>query len=314
MPASFLLSRNGWGLKFPWFSFATAFHLDRDLVDSDFFVRLAAAVRGQILEPEGAAGLVDDFASFRASGFEPARIDPVIAAFYEETSTFTLGVDANPNRRTWLRPLARAFQRQLSQARALELPPDLGEGVFSPLDSSIELVDADLDDTPDYRAWVRVSRHTGRPMIVGSYKFYKSITEGREYAHIASTVPLPRGNLTWVFALSNLPGGGLRNSTADRRSRDTGIYWLLPRGETFAMLRIPTLNETIELLPAEDGSGLDAKLETRFLGERLATVNFKARRWGEAFEPARLCCESMDNAATKLGSSGARPSGAIATS
>ena len=307
MPASFLLNRHGWGLKFPWFPYATAFRLSRDVIDADFFVRLAAAVRGQILKPGGAAGLVDNFASFKASGFDPARIAPVIAAFYEETSTFTLGVDANPNLRTWLRPLARAFQRHLSRARALELPPDLGEGVFSPLASSVELIDVDLDGTPDYRAWVRVSRQTGRPMIVGSYKFYKSTTEGREYAHIASTVPLPRGNLTWVFALSNGPDGELLNSTANRGSRDAGIYWLLPQDETFAMLRIPTLNETIELRPTKDGSGVDARLETRFLGQSLATVNFKARRWGEGLEPARLCCEAMDNAGTKLGASGTRP-------
>ena len=168
MSGAYLFSRFGWGLPYAWFPFATRFLIDRDVIGARFFRRYAEMVQAQILKPDGAVGLLDDFLSLETEGFDPSRVDPRIKDFYEKTSSYSLWVTAEPNKSTWVRPIAEFVARRLRRARAIALPPDLGKDVFTPLESSIELIDLDRDRHPDVRAWIRVARVAGVPMIVGA--------------------------------------------------------------------------------------------------------------------------------------------------
>lgn len=232
MRKSTLIGSFGRNLPYDWFPFVTKLSMEhREYIGRDFFKRLAAQVRGSVSRGDS-VGLCDNFSALSVGGFRAEHVDPLIQDFYEHTSRFGMKLEISWNPLAWIgwwvmRPSARGIGQ-------LNLP--LGDEELKDLESWVEVVDIDGDGMADYRAWIRVLKKSKAPMLTGAYRFYHSGTEGEESCYISSALPLKKGSLTVVFALSNLPGGGLQISTRDRRARDAGVYRVRPSNRVFSMM------------------------------------------------------------------------------
>lgn len=183
------------------------------------------------------AGLVDALAVFDRPGFDSARVDPSVRAFYEETSRHALVV--TPRWRFPFRIAGRlwhAFGRAVGQ---LMLPVQ-GEGAAMP--SRIVAVEADADGRPGVRGWVRQLGEGGPPVYVAAYATHRD-PAGQVYMNIA--FPLPWSNMTSVLRIDHdpeRPGGVSLTSCAIGQddAGDQGVYLATALGA----VRLP-FNETI---------------------------------------------------------------------
>ncbi len=221
-----------------------------DGVGLRFFHRLAEA-RGLVVRAEGAArGLLPDLDLLAGPGFEPARLDPDVRAFYQRTSDFDLEAWAE-----WcgaFRPLGRllsvVFSRRLQQLNVPLHPLDTALGTTSDV---LELVDP-ASGRVALTAWVRQLRRTGNVLYAGSYS--SCTIPGHASPCVKVVFPLPTGNGIVLLRPSVNQNGALTVSSAGRRFGDPGFYFTVhrPRDRVWARY-VRAMTETIRVYPAGGG-------------------------------------------------------------
>jgi hypothetical protein len=299
----------GFGASIPyeWFSFTPRFTAEGDVIGPKFFERLAARFGGNVMQPFNPAGIVDDFGTLGDGRFEPRKVAPIIAEFYERTSAFAVKVKARPNPllRGLLFLVVRPYAKRIRQ---LHLP--YGER-YVDIDSWIELIDLDHDRRADYRAWVRIVPGQTAAMQIGAYRHFRS-TRGR--SHIAAVLPLPSGNLTAVLTLRNFAGDGVELSTKDRTSDIAGLSIVYPGEEAFGRRPSVITSEIFRMRPLSD-SRIEVRSMTRLLGIPVFWLDYLIERKGagrvDGEQLARACesyaralgdtCVSMQSGVTQAG-------------
>lgn len=210
-------------------------------IGPSFFERSNLATR-MTAQPRG---LVDNLEEYRRPGFDPARIDLAVRAFYEETALHSLVVRAR-----WQRGFRRAARvhKVLSVALGQMNLPAHGETFGQEVESRIVALNELRDGRPKVRGWVRTYKATGRAVYVAAYANHS--LGAQVYMNIA--FPLPASNLTSILRLEELPAGNggcgivLTTKPQPTETGDEGVYlvthWL--------PVRLP-FNETICVWPAQ---------------------------------------------------------------
>lgn len=233
----------------------------RGFVGVDFFDRVGAvdptrSVRGQL----------DDLDDFAREGFDPARVDPRVRAFYERTAEHALQAAA-----VWHAPFGapaalfrRAARRLLGQ---LELPrrDEQGEAVHTRLFA--------LDDTRDGRAGARgyVRSYGVGEGARANYVAAYAAQPGRGGTYLSCAFPLPFASLLGLLRFEQgARPGGLSLSSA-RREDDAGMFLVTPLGA----LRLP-LRERIDVWV--DGEALRAEHRVWVLGLPCVTLDYALSR------------------------------------
>ncbi len=232
------------GAPYPWFGFATRFKDSDEFVGAEFFREFARKVHAAIQGRGTDAGLMDSMDLLASDRFDPSKVHPVIRDFYEHTSRFDMQVTVRWSR--LVRPLGELYLILIARRmRQLQIPMDNAE--LSELDSWLELIDLESDGRADFRCWIRVTKGSRVPVYVGAYKTYKSSVDGFSASYVSVAFPLPGGNLTTVLTPLNWENNGLRLTTRDRRSSETGVYLLIPHRKSFTMTPAFGLSEQFQL-------------------------------------------------------------------
>jgi hypothetical protein len=231
------------GAPYPWFGFATRFHGDR-VIGPEFFRQFAESVRAVFNGHVRDAGLLPSFDDLESDWFESDRVHPLIRRFYEHTSQFDMHVEIKWE--VWARPFGALYRALVArQMQNLRIPLDSEE--VAVLDSWLDLIDLEGDGRVDVRCWIRVSRESHMPIYVGAYKAYRSEIDGARATYISVAFPIPHGTLTTVLLPCNWGDDGLLLTTRDRRSSESGVYLLLPHGQSFSMTPALGLAEEFRL-------------------------------------------------------------------
>ncbi len=235
----------------------------RGFVGVDFFDRVGAVdssrpVRGQL----------DDLDDFAREGFDPARVDPRVRAFYERTAVHALRAEA-----VWHAPFRapaalfrRAARRLLGQ---LELPlrDEHGETVHTRLFA--------LDDARDGRAGARgyVRAYGAGENTRANYVAAYAAQPGRGGMYLSCAFPLPFASLLGLLRFEQGARAGGLSLTSECRGDDAGMFLVTPLGA----LRLP-LRERIDVWA--DGESLRAEHRVWILGLRCVTLSYALTRAG----------------------------------
>ena len=228
------------------------------------FLNEWAAARGLEVERfTTGAGLLPSFAALAGPGFDPAAVDPAVAAFYERTAGYEIDVWSE-----WsglFQPfgflVAALFSRRLEQLNLPLSPLDASRGMTSEI---VRLTDPRSGETR-VNAWVRTLIRTGRITYVGGYAV--ATPPGAGGPCVKTVFPLPNGAAV-VLLRPTAPGDGSLELISDgRRFGDPGFYFTVSRPDGTAVARhLRVFRERIRVYPAgagETGSGETGAGEVR---------------------------------------------------
>jgi hypothetical protein len=242
------------GAPYPWFGFATRFRDADDIVGTTFFQEFAKAVNAGFVDHVKDAGLMNSMDDIGSKSFDPSLVHPLIREFYEHTARFELAIKVKWN--PLIRPFGKLY-RKLIADRLKQLVIPFDNLSVEGLDSWLQFVDLDRDGIPEFRCWIRVLRETQTPVYVGAYRTFQSEIDGTKRGYVSVAFPLPGGNMTTVLAPSNLDGNGFQLSTRTPKSTETGVYLIIPHGNSFTMVPAFGLSERFHLHPDEGANAID---------------------------------------------------------
>lgn len=212
-------------------------------IGTAFFEEYAAehALR---VERGPACGLLEDFRCLAGPGFDPARVSPAVARFYEQTSDYEVD--------TWshwcgaFRPfgwaLAVLFSRRLQQLNVPLSGLDTSRGMTSQV---MPLRDPSTGDVV-FTAWMRQLLGTGHVIYAGAY----STCVVPDYAGrcVRVVFPLPNGNANVVMRPTVHPDGSLSLVSAGERFGSPGFYFTVTAGDGVVWARyVQSLRERIHV-------------------------------------------------------------------
>lgn len=235
----------------------------RGFVGVDFFDRAGAV---DALRP--VRGQLDDLDDFAREGFDPARVDPRVRAFYERTAAHALRAEA-----VWHAPfgapaaLFRRAARGLLGQLELPLRDEQGETVHTRLFA--------LDDARDGRAGARgyVRAYGEGEAARANYVAAYAAQPGRGGTYLSCAFPLPFASLLGLLRFEQGARAGGLSLTSERRGDDAGMFLVTPLGA----LRLP-MWERIDVWA--DGDSLRAEHRVRILGLRCVTLSYALTRAG----------------------------------
>lgn len=242
------------------------------------------AIIQQVAESEGLsvvrsapAGLMSSASVFAEGGSE---IHPDIAAFYTQTSEFTMDVWTKwePIWGSFGRVVDRLFSRRIDQLR---LPAD-SLATSRGITSEIVLL-RDRDGATRHTLWLRKLVSTGTIIYSGFYSHVHS-PSGEQLMKVV--FPLPHGSATVLMRLSTLPGGGLRLSSCGSTDGDPGLY-LLVRDRTGSVWShyIKTFHEIIDVC-LDAGGNVRADHTMKLWGRLAYSLHYRvSRRAHPSLEP-----------------------------
>lgn len=215
-------------------------------------------------------GLLAEFAALRSDAFEPARVDPRVRHFYEQTAVYRLDMWARSwfpaNVALWL--LVTTISRKVDQ---LNFPLDLLETAGG-LDSEVILLRG-ADGRVQATGWYRRSCSTGRAVYSGFYMTTRVPATGRTCVKVV--FPMPNGNATVLLEPRHGPNGELELSSAGRGYGDAGFYRLQRiDGDRVRAWRVRTLREHFRVFAAADGT-LRCDHRVRFLGLPVLHLHYR---------------------------------------
>ena len=238
----------------------------------DFFARFAEK-RGWKVIDTGTRGLLESFPALRGASFDPARVAPEIARFYERTSEYDFDVWSE-----WsglFRPLGGALSRIFSKRlQQLNVP-------LSPLDTKLGMVSrvvrlVDQDGRPAGAAWVREAVATRQTVYAGSYSHCE--VPGFAGACVRVAFPLPNGYALVVMKPEAHPDGSFTIRSEGRGFGDPGFYFFVQSEPGHGWARyVASLKESIHVFADERGA-LRADHELRIWGAPFLRLHYRMRR------------------------------------
>jgi hypothetical protein len=213
-------------------------------------------------------GLLPDFAGLASASFDPARVDPRIRDFYENTARYRLDTWATawfPARiALWL--LVTTISRRVQQ---LDLPLD-GLDTARGITSEIILL-RDASGAVRYTGWFRRRLDDGRVLFTG---FYMTQRVPRDDTPCVKAVfPMPDGNATVVLRPVN-DGAGLRLTSVGTGFGDAGFYRLHRSVDGVRVWRVAGLHDTLRLYVDQEGC-VRCDHSIRFLGVGVITLHYR---------------------------------------
>jgi hypothetical protein len=230
-----------------------------------------AEAEGLTLERDAAqGGLLPRFEDLASPDFDPARVDPRIRAFYENTAGYRLDTWATtyfPARLAlWL--LVKTISRRVDQ---LNFPLE-GLETAHGMTSEIVLLRRE-DGTIKYTGWYRRLRTTGRSIYTGFYMSERIPHPGTRCVKVV--FPMPNGNATVVLRPENEVDGGLRLASNGSGFGDVGFYRMTRiDSERVRVWYIRTLHETFRLYIDDEGQ-VRCDHDVRYLGFRVLSLHYR---------------------------------------
>lgn len=243
---------------------------DGDRIGPDYYVRLAAAGRLEV-RPQPGDGLLASFAALRGPGFDPDKVHPAIAAFYERTADHRLEAwsDAPVLTRAFLWWLVALVSRRMDQFNFPLSPLDLAGGMTSQV---LPLVDPATGERA-YTGWLRRSARTGRVVYAGLYAVSRVPAEPGPCVQVS--FPVPRGSVLVVLRPEAGADGSLRLVSGGAGFGGTGYYRLVAWGPgRLAARHFRTLKEVFHLY-LDPAGVLRTDHEIRFLGLLVVRLHYK---------------------------------------
>jgi len=237
------------------------------------FYRHFSARTGLRLRDDAAdAGLLADFGLLAGAHFDPGRVHPEVARFYEHTAAYTLDVWSE-----WhgvLMPFARLLVYLVSpimeQLNVPLTPLATSRGVSNEL-----LSFADDAGNHPYAGWLRRNEATGAVIHAGFYTTCVPPSVGSPCVKVI--FPVPRGATTVILRPRNGPNGALILLSHGARFGDPGFYRLHQPGRGRLRVAYYPLHEIFDVYPAEDGT-LRTDHTLHFAGVKFLTLHYHMRR------------------------------------
>jgi len=243
-------------------------------IGPDYFTSLASTEGLRLHQPDGAAGVISDFAALQGVSFEPSSVDPSVARFYEQTSAYELDAWAE-----WcglFRPfgwlLAIFFSRRLQQLNVPLSGLDTSKGLTNEV---LQFIDP-ATDTLRRTAWFRRLRGNGNVLYAG---FYSVCTlPGHTNPCVKVVFPLPNGNAIVIMRTECRPDGSFVVTSAGDGFGEPGFYFTV-HGEagTVWARYVRALRESIHVFPAESGL-LRADHVLTYFGATFLRLHYRMRR------------------------------------
>ncbi len=180
-------------------------------VGTGYVRSLAQVLGGRYAADVPDIGIVGSLDELAGPSFDPDRVDPLVAEFYEHTTRFAL--DITPEWRPWVRPGYLLYRtllaRPLGQASVPMSQREAQHGVRSRIDTISDLPDESAPGSPGdvvaVRGWIRSFADTDEPIYVGIYTTYRHQDRG----YVSVGFPLPQASFTATLLPQDRPGGGL---------------------------------------------------------------------------------------------------------
>lgn len=236
------------------------------------YAELAAREGLRIARDVRDAGLLPRFDALTGPGFDPARVDARIRAFYEHTSRYELDVEARTffplSVGLWL--LVTTLSRKVDQMnfplRALES----ASGVTSEL-----VLLRDGGGATRHTGWTRRVRTSGRVIYTGFYSAAQ-IPGGRSPV-VKTVFPMPHGNATVLLQPLNHGAAELLLISRGASFGEPGFYRVERLGEgTLRVWRVRSLIERLRLYVDPQGE-VRCEHEVRFWGLPVLALHYRLR-------------------------------------
>jgi hypothetical protein len=242
-------------------------------IGPDFFASLAKAEGLRLHRPDSASGIIADFATLRGDTFEPAKVHPGVAQFYEQTNAYDLDAWAE-----WcgiFRPfgwlLAVLFSRRLQQLNIPLSGLDTSKGLTNEVLQFIDPVKNSLQRT----AWFRRLRGSGNVLYAGFYSVCK--IPGQPNPSVKVVFPLPNGNAIVIMRTDFRPDGSFMVTSAGDGFGEPGFYFTVHGDSGVVWARyVRALRESIHVFPAENGL-LRADHVLTYFGATFLRIHYRMR-------------------------------------
>jgi hypothetical protein len=229
----------------PWLVGPSA---ERDVVGHNWVALMAAELGGHTsVGPEH--GLLPSFTDLAGSGFDPTKVDPRIADFYEHTTRWRLDLWSQWSPYAWPfgAMITALFSQRLQQLSLPMRPLDVSYG----MDSTVVHVH-DKDASVVGAAWLRNMRKTGSTTYSGLYG--SQTLPGSTQPSVRVVFPLPLGSVQ-VFLQPAADGrGGLHLRSPLGRFGSDGAYLVLRRRDGVLNARRIPIAEHFHLFVDYDGN------------------------------------------------------------
>ena len=213
-------------------------------IGKGYFEELAGECHLHVRRGQPSTGLIGDFRSLAGPYFDPGRVQPAVAAFYEHTSDYDLDAWAEwcGAFRPFGRLLALIFSRRLQQLNVPLTGLDTSQGVTSEI---LQLVDPQ-SGAVRYTAWVRELVGTGHVLYAGSYS--TCVVPGYAGTCVKVVFPLPNGNAIVIMKPESYPDGSFSISSIGSGFGDPGFYFTVHgRGGVIWARYVRSLRESIKV-------------------------------------------------------------------
>lgn len=241
--------------------YVVPFEANSNYIGADYFKDLARSEEGQFTRNLEGIGIVESMDNMRGPAFNADLVHPLIRDFYEHTSNYKLNI--TPEWELRFKPLFWIFKRYIAQPIGQANLPFNTEEAQQGVVSYIDAIDFKCDDIIDLRGWVRAFEQTGEAIYVGIYTTFQHQAVG----YVSVGFPLPDSNFTATLLPKNHNESDFLLTSRDTGHQFPGHYLTASENENLTVLKLPTLNEEIEVFVRDE----QLRTEHRFY---LAGLNF----------------------------------------
>ncbi len=245
---------------------------DTDVIGTDFFRRYAERRAWTTISEGAPRGLIDDFDSIGGPTFDPSRVAPRVARFYEATSDYLLDVWSEWSGAFrpfgWL--LAALFSRRLQQLNVPISSLDTRLGITSDV---VRLLTA--EGACAGAAWIRETVATRRALYVGSYSTCR--VPGNAGPCLKVAFPLPNGYALVIMKPEVHNDGSLTIRSTGQRFGDPGFYFYVESSPGRGWTRyVRAMRESIHVY-LDEANELRADHDLRLFSHTFLRLHYRMR-------------------------------------
>jgi hypothetical protein len=240
-------------------------------IGADVFEQLARESGWRRQADADVCGLIPSFDQLRGPAFDPAKIQPEVARFYERASEYDL--DAWAQWCGFFKPfgslLALLFSRRLQQLNVPLSGLDTSRGISSQI---IQFVEGDSDEIR-LTAWVRKLVGTQNVLYAGSYSICRPpLAPG---PCIKVVFPLPNGNAMVIMRPEAHEDASFSVVSSGRGFGDAGFYFTVHSRDRVRARYVKAMRERIHVFRGDDGVRADHTLW--IFGLRFLQLHYRLR-------------------------------------